>query len=280
MTTYSINGVDLATFGVIVTADTSWQSLSPLGSSALSLPFTHGTINAQPEEFYETGHHNLAVYIDGGGNATTHQAKLDGFVALLRGALDVRKTMPDGSVRQAACYLRASVDPDHRPGAWTRMTVPLEVPAVFWHDVTAVSFTQTQPVSGTPYVMPAFAGATAPITDSLVLWTGPVTDPTAQDPYSGSTVKWQGTVAAGAQVRIDAGNMTAVSGTGIGLAGAGTDTSGNLVPSGPGSAFRLLSFLPEIVGTDPTNRRVRITPTGSGITSATSVQVSARRAFL
>lgn len=281
MPTVTINGVDLrATLGVIATVDSALQTVAAMGSSAFSLPGRHGSVNGMTEEFYETGHLILSCWLDGTGSPTVHQQRLDGLLGLLYGSLDVRKTMPDGSIQQALCYQRASIDPDHRPGAWTKLTVPLEVPGVFWRDVTAQSFTQTQPVSGTPYTMTAFAGCTAPVEDAKVLWTGPISNPQATDPWSGSSVTWQGTVAAGTQVRVDADTMTAVAGTGIGLNGAGSDVSGSLVPSGPGSGFRLLHFVPEMVGTDPLNRRLRVTVTGSGITSATSVQVSARRAFL
>lgn len=279
MATYTINGVDLATLGVIVTSDSVVNVSAAQGSSSLAVPGLHGALVAQPVEFYDEGKLVLQMFMDGGGNKAVHDGKLDGLLALLTGPLDVRKTMMDGSVRQMLCYKRANIDPDHRPGGWTRLTAALDVPGVFWRDTAASTFSQTQPVSGTSYVMANLAGSTAPIGDAKVLWTGPVTNPTAADPYSGSTVMWQGTVAAGAQVRVEAGTMTAVSGTGIGLSGAGTDVSGSLVPSGPGSAFRLLDFTPEIVAADPTNRRVRVTVTGTGITSATNVQVSARRAF-
>jgi len=278
--TITINGVDLASLGITVTKESTIHSLASMRGTDMQLPGTHGALTAQDEEFYETGRLVLAMFMDGGGNKSTHDGKYDALMALLQGSLDIRKTMSDGSIRQALCRQRAGIEPEHRPGAWSKMTVPFEIPDVFWRDVTASTFSQTQPVSGTSYVMSNLAGSTAPIVDAKVLWTGPISNPAAQDPYSGSMITWQGTVAAGSQVRVDAATMTAVSGVGIGLTGAGTDVSGNLVPSGPGSAWRLLSFRPEITGGDATARRVRVTVTGSGITSATNVQVSARRAFL
>lgn len=281
MPTFTIDGVDLqSTLGVRVTSDSVFHTMSGVRSSAISLPGQHGSTTVQTEEFYESGHLILQCWMDGLGNPSTHEARLDAFLTLLQGALDVRKTMSDASIRQALCYMRASIDPEHRPGAWTKMTVPLEMPGAFWRDVSASTFSQTQPVSGTTYAMTNLAGTTAPITDAVILWTGPITNPQATDPLSGSSITWQGTVAAGSQVRVQAGTMTAVSGVGIGLAGAGADASGALVPSGPGSAFRLIEFMPEMVGGDPLTRRVQVKVTGSGITSATNVQVSARRAFI
>lgn len=281
MPTFTIDGVDLtATLGIFVTSDSVFHASAALRSSAVSLPGMHGSLTVQAEEFYDAGQLVLQCWMDGKGNATTHEQRLDAFMTLLQGPLDVRKTMSDTSIRQALCYMRASIDPEHRPGAFTKMTVPLEIPGVFWRDVAASTFTQTQPVNGTTYTMANLAGTTAPITDTVILWTGPITNPQATDPVSGSSITWQGTVAAGTQVRVQAATMTAVSGTGIGLTGPGTDASGALVPSGPGSAFRLIEFMPAMVGSDPTNRSVSIKVNGSGITSATSVQVSARRAFI
>lgn len=281
MPTFTIDGVDLlTTLGIRVTSDSIFHTMSGVRSSAVPIPGMHGTLTVQAEEFYEAGHLILQCWMDGLGNATTHEQRLDAFWTLLQGPLDVRKTMSDASIRQALCYQRASVDPEHRPGAWTKMTVPLEMPGAFWRDVAASTFSQTQPVNGTTYVMSNLAGNTAPITDAVILWTGPITNPQATDPISGSSITWQGTVASGSQVRVQAATMTAVSGVGIGLAGAGSDVSGALVPSGPGSAFRLIEFMPEMVGGDPTNRRVSVKVNGSGITSATNVQVSARRAFI
>lgn len=281
MPTFTIDGVDLqSALAIRVTSDSVFHTVSGVRSSAVSLPGMHGSLTVQTEEFYEAGHLVLQCWMDGQGNPTTHEQKLDAFLTLLQGPLDVRKTMSDGTIRQALCYLRASVDPEHRPGAWTKLAIPLEMPGAFWRDVSASTFSQTQPVNGTTYAMSNLAGDTAPITDAVILWTGPITNPQATDPVSGSSITWQGTVAAGAQVRVQAGTMTAVSGTGIGLAGAGADASGALVPSGPGSAFRLIEFMPLMVGGDPTNRSVSIKVNGSGITSATNVQVSARRAFI
>lgn len=281
MPTFTIDGVNLQTaLGITVTRESTFHGMPQTRSSNLSLPGVHGGVVVQTEELYEPGTCVLQCWMDGGGNPVTHEAKLDAFKGLLVGPLDVRKTMSDASVRQALCYMRATLDPEHRPGAWTKLTVPLELPGAFWRDTVASTFSQSQPVNGTTYVMSNLAGSTAPITDAVLLWTGPISNPQATDPFSGSSVTWQGTIAAGSQVRVQASTLTAISGVGIGLTGPGADVSGNLVPSGPGSAYRLLEFQPEMVASDPLNRRVSVKVNGSGMTSATNLQVSARRAFL
>jgi hypothetical protein len=283
MPTITVNGTDLATLGVVTTAASRLHLMAARRAASVTVPGMHGQQVSLLEEPFEAGSVALALWLDGAGNKSTHDAKLDSLFTLFStgAALDVRKTMMDGTVRQALCYVRASVEPEHRPGGWTKATVVLDIPGVFWRDVANTTFTQVTPGNGTTYTMTGFAGCTAPIQDGLILWTGPYVNPVVTDPYSGAVLTYAATINTGNQVLVNCATQTAITGTTLTFdSTSGTDVSGNLAPTGPGSAYRVWQVKPEVVGADPAVRRMRVTTGGTGTTAATKTEFRAKRAFI
>lgn len=182
------------------------------------------------------------------------------------GLLDVRHTLPDGTVRQALLEVQTLLDYTTAGIGQPKglVTVELVNPAALWQEVTLQSVTDNT----SPYVLDFGSGATGPLEDAIITLTGPITNPIITDTFAGDAfLSYAKTIAAGTTVTFNAGT------------GALSQTGGHVIDATlltmQNTNGRLGRFVP-----DPVAGGYRCTVTGSGTSGATSVQIQYRRKYL
>ncbi|WP_433225825.1 hypothetical protein [Microtetraspora malaysiensis] len=106
-------------------------------------------------------------------------------------------------------------------------------------------------------------------------------NPSLTDIATGTTVRYAGSVLAGEHLLINCGNLTAAKVTTDTFnLSAGTDVTGGVDASGPGSAFRWLNLTPAMAVGDPHSRTVLVTAAASGTSGASALKIHARRSYL
>lgn len=181
------------------------------------------------------------------------------------GLLDVRHTLPDGTIRQAFLECSAAIDfTTQAINPIGLFKVNLINPGVYWQDTTATIATGNQNPSTT---VTSGAGATAPLDDGVFVITGPISNPKILDLVTGdSYFQYNATIPAGVTMTVNCGtwSVTLSSGTVDYTKVAFKFTNG-----------RLLRLLP-----DPTGLGYSMNLTGTGTTAATKISLSGRRKFL
>ncbi|SDL73045.1 hypothetical protein SAMN05421874_12820 [Nonomuraea maritima] len=186
--------------------------------------------------------------------------------------------------RIADVTITAASEPEIWVGAArARLTVVVEVPGVYWRDETLSTWSGS--ANTVDQVVTTLAGSTAPITDALIRVTGPATNPTIRDVASGGTVALTtfgaNTISAGQWLVVDAQAMrAALVTTDTWELTGGTDRTGVMVVSGPGSANRWLHLTPAMAVGDPFSRAVVVSCTATSTTSASRLEIRARRSYL
>lgn len=169
------------------------------------------------------------------------------------------------------------VEADH----YARLSVTLAIPAGVWRGAEA-TWTHPAPTSSTPQVVTALDGSSRPITDSLLLITGPATTPIVTDTATGSTVRYTGQVSAGQKLLIDTAEWRAVLGSTVSWGSVGTNATDKVVATGPRSDTHLLPLTP-IPGLTESNELTtapKLAFTATSTTEATALQVRGRTSHL
>lgn len=204
------------------------------------------------------------------------------------GPLEVARR--DGKV--AAAKPAAISDPV-MTDVYARLSVTLSIPAGVWRG-SEETWTHPDPGTATAFATPI--ASSRPITDSLILITGPATSPIITDPATGSTVQYTGNVPAGQKLLVDCAGWRANLGTSTTWSTTGSNATKDLTNTGPASDVTLLPLTPVMSGQswDTRGDGVTIVPAlgdglaftprisfqASGTTSATSVQVRARGSYI
>lgn len=182
-----------------------------------------------------------------------------------------------GTTRQAYGKVVDAIAPDVKAGGSARFVVNLLLPDGMWQDPNTSDWSQTGVVSGNTYEVTSLQGASESIADGVVLVTGPATNPQVTDYVSGSYCRLNTTLTAGQQWRLNAATWSTRYGTGLTLSSADSaGTDGQPVTVSGGATARLLRMVPQL---SSGVRRVSLTVSGSGFTSATALAVRARRKF-
>ncbi|MFI6497184.1 hypothetical protein [Nonomuraea typhae] len=183
-------------------------------------------------------------------------------------------------VRVADVAITAASEPDVNTGAATaRFTAVVEVPGALWRDEAESSW------MGAPnqlaQAVTTLAGATGPITDARLRFTGPAVQPSMGDVATGGWVLRPGGLLAGERLLIDCGRMQAavVTTDTWDLAG-GDDVTGQIDAIGPGSQFRWLHLTPSVAVADPFSRAVLVSTSATSTAASSQVEIRARRAYL
>ena len=187
-----------------------------------------------------------------------------------RKLIDVRVDYGILGVRQALCEVTNAIEPEF--GGWTPATVELTVeltnPAGFWQDVDMRYWNWT----GGPnnwISVDAFAGGTAPMTDLQYLVRGPATNPGILDSLTGHYIQYMGTLAAGQNWKIYAGEMKMEIGYGLDFTNTGIRQVANITRAGP--------HLPALMTlTTPQNGAAPVI----GLWNAQSLEIYGRRKYL
>ncbi len=187
-------------------------------------------------------------------------------------------------VRVADVTVTAASEPEVNTGAArAKLTAIVEVPGVYWRDETVTTWQGSANATG--QAVTTLAGATAPITDSLLRVTGPATNITLRDVATqgavGLLTSGSNSITASERLLIDAAAMrAAVVTTDTWDLATGTDKTGVISVFGPGSASRWIHLTPAMAAGDPFSRAVLISCTATGTTAASKLEVRARRAYL
>ncbi|MFG2076983.1 hypothetical protein [Nonomuraea maritima] len=182
-------------------------------------------------------------------------------------------------VRQADVILDGISEPEiNTDAAMARLTAVMRIPGVYWRDLFDTTWSGA--VNAADQLVTTLAGSTAPITDAVVRVTGPAVNPAVTDVATGGTVSRSSGLSAGQRLLIDCGQMRArLVTTDTWDMTAGTDVTGQIAATGPGSAFRWLHLTPSVAVGDPHSRAVLVTAAATSTTAASKLEIRARRSF-
>ncbi|MGW6499321.1 hypothetical protein [Nonomuraea angiospora] len=183
-------------------------------------------------------------------------------------------------VRVADVILDGISEPEiNTDAAMARLTAVMRIPGVYWRDEFDTTWSGT--ANGADQLVTTLAGATGPIADALVRFTGPAVNPALTDVATGGTISRSSGLLAGERLLIDCGQMRArLVMTDTWDLTAGTDVTGQIAATGPGSAFRWLHLTPSVAVGDPHSRTVLVTAVATSTTAASKLEIRARRAYL
>lgn len=272
----SVNGVVLNTYAKNIESLTGRLRTPGKRTSNVVVPGRHGSLRTGDKKFDENvialpmwvvGADDDGKIPSGSTDRREFFKRMDELTALFMGSsgpLEVRHTLPDGSIRRCFADVLDAIDfttiganPDAKFG------VSLVVHGAFWEDLNSITSSRT--ANGSSATFSEFAGATAPMEDLILAFTGPWTNPriTFAD---GSWLAYDEAITSSQGIRINSSDWT--------LAGVG-----GLVPSlqklrYSGSSSRWASVPPAVTG-GPV-----IQLAGTSRTTATRLALEGRRKYL
>lgn len=220
---FTINGVSLDTYAYMLTDISGTMTVAAKRGSNVTVPGRHGALRT-PKRF-DVAEIVLPLWVVGAlpdgsvppGSTAAEEffTRRDELLKLLYAdPLLLEYTRPDGTSRSAYAEVSEVLD-FARIGAGpeAKVSVALTLFEGFWFDTDPVS----QIITGTTGVvqaLAAFEGATAPMADLTLTFTGPVNNPQLNLGGGSAYVKYNGTVAAGRQLVIDTAVWQVSPGTG------------------------------------------------------------------
>lgn len=275
----TVNGVILNTLAKNVESLAGRLRVPAKRSQNIVVPGRHGTVRTKGKK-YDQNVLALPMWVigckdDGSIPTNTSERRLffDNVDALSHlfsangdTPLDIRHTLPDGSIRQCFGDVLDVIDFTTQSGETPlgKFSVSIQVPAAFWQDLNEVT-TGSLVASGASVNLAALAGATAPMEDLRVQLVGPWNNPrlTFAD---GSWVQYSESFTAGQGVLIDASNWT--------LSGVGgyVPALAKLTYSGMSSHWMCLPPTNDVVPT--------VSLSGTARTGATAMTMTGRRKYL
>lgn len=194
------------------------------------------------------------------------------------GGPDQSTSVRGSSDREALAKVVDALTPSESPGNWGRLAVTMRLPGVYWRDTFSLDWAQVV-TSGTEYEPVRLRNATAPIDDLIFTLAGPASSGvTVVDAATGDGVRLNQALAAGEVWRVNSATWSAKVATGLTVASsdaAGLDVGGTTAKVGPYPVP--LRLVPRLISDQ---RAVKVKVTGSGFTSATTLTLRAKRAYL
>jgi hypothetical protein len=275
MASWSINGLAVSdALGLHLLRETTWALNVTVRQSPIEIPGEHGSIQVGLPT-YESGTVTMSALAVASSEAAVESA-IAQFKALC-GSPSLVLTRTSGDVVSTAAARLVSVTPaDWAPGAWSvRIVAIFAIPGVFlrgpvWtsSDIAAMGDLSAAELTG-------LSTSTAPIGDVTMRITGPCANPYVSDPSTGTGLSYIDTVGAGRYLFMSARPLSArLSSSSADWLSGGTDVSAALTYPGAGR----LQLWP-VVQT-ATTRKVQVSMTGSGRTSATKLAVRGQAAYL
>lgn len=121
-------------------------------------------------------------------------------------------------------------------------------------------------------------GGSRPVTDALVLVTGPAQNLRITDVATGAVLVYSGTIPAGQKLLVDVAAWRATLGADVSWDSAGADATRNVDGTGPRSATHLWTLTPQATPAGTTWTRISVSATGT--TDASGLQLRARTSHL
>ena len=269
-----INGLDVeSALGGSVQTSGLWRPPVSVARTLVKMAGEHGGIAVGLPTF-EAPTLSIELLVRA-SSQTDLEAKIGQMHAVLASpALTLTRIYAGGSV-SAAAVLMSIGHSDFVFGSLTRVVVGLSIPGVFLRGPVWTSDLIPAQANIVALGLTGLSGSTAPIGDAVIRATGPCTNPYVADPTSGTGLQWTGTVAAGQYLFMSARPLKArLSASSADWASGGTDVSAALTYPAAGR----LQLWPAVQ--DATSRKVLISMTGSGRTSATKLTVRGQGAYL
>lgn len=272
----TVNGVVLNTYAKNIESLTGRLRTPGKRTGNVRVPGRHGSVRI-PNKMYDEGLIVLPMWVIGcddngkipsGSNARKEFFKrIDELSALFIGAteaLDVRHTLPDGTIRQCFGDVLDAIDfTTEAANPVGKFGVSLVLADPFWRDLDEI--VEQQEANGATAQFFEYEGASAPLEDLVAEITGPWNNPrlTFSD---GSWVQYSDTFTAGQGVKIDSANwsVTGVGGKAVQL--------NKLTYSGGNSRWMSIPA--------PGPAPLEVTLTGSARTTATRLTLTGRRKYL
>lgn len=271
----TIDGVSLQTHAWNVTSRTSrWQVAGRRGGNP-TRPGIHGSLwvpgkpfaeNTLPLTMWAIGSQSDGSLPPSGTRRQMVFSHLEMLARLFTtgGIHDVRQTEEDGTVRQLLAEVVQAIDFTSMAGATrAEFAVELVAPGVFWTDLTTTTQTVLVGASGNTLNFTSFSGATAPLVDAVYELTGPASSPVITDPKTGQWVKLAESLPAGSVWKVDSKLWTST---------VGATNKVAVTQHGKGATLLDLSA-------DGSGVKAKVEAT-SGVTAATSLKITARKAYL
>lgn len=284
--TLSVNGVILNTLAYNIESLTGRLKVPKFRTGNLEVAGRHGSIRSRQKK-YEQNQLILPMWVRGcdvdGYVPSSGSKRIEFFKNLdtltrtfssfgTAGLLDIRHTLPDGTVRQCFGEVVESIDfSTQGRNPLGKFSVALDIPDPFWQDVTGVAPVVSTPTSPTLGTLTTLAGGTAPIEDATFTLTGPMTNPKVEAYYNNAPLpvpvwfQYLGAIGAGQSLTVNCSAFT--------LVGSGFTANYNIF-SHSGSA-RWMSLIPGPAAAGP-----QINLVASALTGASSITVSAKRKYL
>ena len=269
-----VNGLDLETaLGGSVQTSGLWRPPVSVSRTLVKMAGEHGGI-AVGLPVYESPTLSIELLVRA-SSQTDLEAKIGQMHAVLASPnLTVTRIYKSGSL-SAQAVLASIGHGDFVFGSLNRVIIGLSIPGVFlrgpvWTsaDIAAMWDLSAAELTG-------LSTSTAPIGDAIMRITGPCTNPYVSDPSTGTGLSYIGTVAAGQFLFMAARPLTArLSSSSADWLSGGSDVSAALTYPGAGR----LQLWPAVQ--TATTRKVQISMTGSGRTSATKLAVRGQAAYL
>lgn len=269
-----VNGLDLETaLGGSVQSAGMWRPSISTARTLIKTAGEHGVV-AVGLPVYESPTLNIELLVRA-SSQTDLEARISQIHAVLGAPnLTVTRIYKSGSL-SAQAVLTSVGHSDFVFGSLTRVLISLSIPGVFLRDAVWTSADIAAQTDVTATELSGLSGSTAPIGDAVIRVTGPCTNPYVSDPTSGTGLQWMGTVGTGQFLFMSARPLKArLSASSTDWASGGTDVSAALTYPASGR----LQLWPAVQSA--TVRKVLISMTGSGRTSATKLTVRGQGAFL
>ncbi len=284
--TVTVDGLVLNTLAYNISTRAGRYTTPDVRTKNIELPGRHGTLNVRGKKFQQ-GQFVWTMWIrganeDGSVPDNTIQRRLfqQNLDLLLQvftrrtGLLDIRQTLPDGSVRQCFGEVLAVVDPQSKSvQPMATLSVAITIPTAFWQDLTAITYTSSAGLSASQTLtLSPFIGATAPMEDLVWTITGAATNAKVQALESGAALnvdtwmQFNSTIPTMKTLTVDCSAWTVVGSVGF------TPSTSNLVHVGSSS---FISLPP-----GPQNTAPQVQWTASSVDSHTQITVVGRRKYV
>lgn len=285
--TVTVDGLALNTLAYNISTRGGRYTTPDVRTKNIEVGGRHGTVRTRSKKFQQ-GVFTMSMWVrganedgsvpDGGGLYNRlFQQNLDLLTQLFTrksGLLDIRQTLPDGSVRQCFGEVLATVDPQSKSvNPMAVFSVAITIPGAFWQDLNALTYTSAAGLGSSQILtLTPFIGATAPMDDLVWTITGAATSPKIQALENSAPIEvdtwmqFNNTVPSAKNLVVDSG-LWAVSGS-----GGFSPSTADLQHMGSAS---FMSLQP-----GPLNTAPQVQWTATSLDSHTQLTVTGRRKYV
>lgn len=235
---WTVNGNRLDTLAHNIELKDGWVNAPGMRGANARVPGRHGELWV-PNKRYEPGFAVLSMWVshtdaDGMPVGTDKYFQMrKNFDALMNifessyGLLDVRQQIGPSAVtdvRQALCEVTNVITPNFEGNIFGKFKVGLEIPGVFWQDVSTQDWTSpTGAAAIATHNVTTMQGATAPMEDLQFQVYGPLTSARVTDTRTGHYIQLNEAIPSGQIWEVDTSKWTSVVGAAPGFNGTGTN---------------------------------------------------------